>query len=377
MKRILLILTILINIKFIFKRPRKTKILIWDKANYRADILKKISKEKKIFFLLRRYEEINLFILLRCLINFKLNPIEYYNQYIKYSKSKIIITFVDNYLSFYKINVKNCKKIVIQNAIRHNEFINSSSKKKFFDQRGNLQADYFFAFNKNILKKYKDLINIKKGLVNGSFLSNAVPIKKEKKINYLFISTLRNFQSSKSLLEIQLINYILKYLSCTKSILNILGPKNKNSKYDTIKFLKMNLKKENWKFINNNQKDFKFSYNKIDFAEIVMGIDSTLLYEFFSRKNKTLFFDIHRKYAENLYGKNHSHFAWPLNLKKEGHFWLSDLNYNKVVKLIEKAKDYNKKKWDYLFKKFSKEIMIFKKDNIDITMTIKKILIKQ
>ena len=54
------------------------------------------------------FEKINFFILLKCLINLKVNPQEYYKHYINESDPKIVLSLIDNSKKFWMIR-KNIK----------------------------------------------------------------------------------------------------------------------------------------------------------------------------------------------------------------------------------------------------------------------------
>ena len=63
-----------------------------------------------------------------------------------------------------------------------------------------------------------------------------------------------------------------------------------NLKSDEKDFFKEILgERGNWEFINRRPGDYKSAYKIVDKANIVTGIDSTLLYESFGRGNKTIF----------------------------------------------------------------------------------------
>ena len=99
--------------------PTRKKVLIYDVSH--SNLLKKFFKNKKETGILHtRLEEINLFILLKCIfkknLNFKLRS--YFQEYINYVKPKVLITMIDNDKKFYQMKCNYGKKIFIQNGKR-------------------------------------------------------------------------------------------------------------------------------------------------------------------------------------------------------------------------------------------------------------------
>ena len=107
-----------LHIKKKIKFPKKSSILIYD--NIKLDMLDQFLSRHD-YEILNLRTEINLFILLKCLIKFKIKRKYYIIEYINFVDPRIIITFTDNDIFFYKI--KNyCKNkvctIAIQNGYR-------------------------------------------------------------------------------------------------------------------------------------------------------------------------------------------------------------------------------------------------------------------
>ena len=116
---------------------------------------------------------------------------KYVYQYIHYVKPKLIITYIDNNISYYKLKekFKDITIMAVQNGVRTDFF-------KFFEnvtKKDNLSIDYLFVMDEITKKCYSSFLkgNI---IVNGSIKNNSIPIKKNennsKKI--LFLSQYRN-----------------------------------------------------------------------------------------------------------------------------------------------------------------------------------------
>ena len=82
-------------------------------------ILSKIFKLKYFVFLETRKKEINLFILLKTFLKFQFSFFDYLINYIDYCGSKLIVTSIDNSLTFYKIKSRlDVTTIFFQNGVR-------------------------------------------------------------------------------------------------------------------------------------------------------------------------------------------------------------------------------------------------------------------
>jgi len=365
--------------RIIFSKPKKTKTVIWGVPKYAKEILKqKKFNFEKIEFIEIWGESYNFYILLRCFFKLKFSLLDYSNEYIAYVNPKIILSFLDNYRTFYKIK-KNLsqKKIIIQNSWRCNEF-------KFFGKNiGNSsnKVDYIFVQNINIKKKYQE-ISRSKVIATGSFLSNSIKIKNaQKKIDVLYVSTFRNYEKKKNIVinkniflkdyidsEAKLIRNIHHVCEQNNKILHILPGQKLNVQQMEKEFYQKILgNKKNWKIIKRKNFNYKFPYKIVDKAKIVIGIDSTLLYEAFGRGIKTIFCDIRPK---NKFLEKTRHFAWPKKYLKQGFFWLNKNDPKIINKVFLNVLKIKNEKWKSIFKKYNQNLMIYNKNNTQFTKII-------
>ena len=105
-----------------FNVPLKKKVVIFDSDG--SEVFKKYFKNKDIEILDSRFsheknEKLNLYILFKNLIKFKLSTKDYYEEYINHVNPKILITLTDNNSIFYRLKTdKNIIKISVQRAFR-------------------------------------------------------------------------------------------------------------------------------------------------------------------------------------------------------------------------------------------------------------------
>ena len=375
----------LISCKFVLFFPKKSDVVIWGAPRFIKLLKNKkyIPVKKKISLIHTWGESINLSILLKCILKFRLNLLNYSEEYLKYTKPKIIISFLDNYETFYKLkSEKKQIKILIQNAWR-------SDEQKFFEKKNLIlksNVDYILTQNYPIIKKYQILCKADIRPI-GSFLSNNSNHKyNKKKFDILYVSTFRNNKKNAIInknislsdyidAETRLIKNIFKYCK-KKNIKFYVLPTNPNKDQEIeekIFFNNLLGKEKNWSLLARKADDFNYAYNVIDQSKVVVGIDSTLLYESFGRGTKTIFFDIR---PNNSFLKKRRHFAWPKKFNQEGPFWCSVNNPDRIHKLISKVSSINNSNWKKIKLKYEKDLMVTDKGNSILQKIIKKNLIK-
>ena len=102
-------ISLLSKTKFQLFPPYKKKILIFDyNLYYKYKILEFFKTEHEILF--TRFEKINIFILIKSFLKLKFSYFDYLQTYIDYVNPKLLITFNDNNLKFYKLNCRNEKR---------------------------------------------------------------------------------------------------------------------------------------------------------------------------------------------------------------------------------------------------------------------------
>lgn len=349
------------KIKFYFKIPEKKTFVIFDKTGS-ENIIKNLPKNS-YYILHTRGEKLNLYILIKIILKFKLSNKSYIKEYIQNSYPKAIITWIDNNIFFYQLELKGIKKISIQNGRRSNLpsdiFYNLKEKRI-----KNLRCNYIFTHNipiKNLYNKYID----SKFLVSGSFKSNNIAVnQKFKKIELLYISTFRNTQNYElyknydwylwQKKEILLLKFAEKYCQKRNIELTILGSEMNYS--SELKFYKNHLISE-FHFIKKNK--YRNVYKLIDVSKVIFGIDSTLLSEALGRNAKVAFFSC----RGNKFPFNSRKFGWPLNYPSKGKFWNNDLKYENFETILNFLFGTKKFQWKNFCKPYKKNIMEFDKNN--------------
>ena len=371
MHRLFRIFIILFTTKFIFTKPQKKKFLIFDKHNYQY--LLKYLKKDEYSILYTRNEFLNFFVSIHNFLKFRFSKLEYYNTYLKFVDPNFLISFKDNDPLFFLIKKKSLKKILIQNAWKdpfNDPILNSKS---FINLKKSFNLDFFLTYNKNIGLKFKKISNCYPISI-GSFKSNNFKINKnfKKKKDILYISSflepekMRNIMITKDVTgeqyyhkpQIKLLKILDEYTKNNNLKLLIYGRSRfKKKAIEEKKYYSKLLRKCNWRFIKNNRKK---TFDYIDRSSLVVTINSSLGYESFSRKIRTVFFNIRPKNRK----LSTIRFGWPTFSEiDKGKFWINSLDYIKVEKFLNKVRGYTNPEWQKITKKYKKNLMVRDENN--------------
>ena len=367
---------IIFHSNFSLKYPKKNNLVLFD--DNLSEFLDKYFK-KKYTILYARQKKYNLRLVLKVLLKKKLRftSLDYFNEYIKYVNPKIILTFTDNFLNYYKI-IKNhkTKKIFIQNGHRTNTKEDIFSQSKLLEKTKKLQnVDHMLVFSEKTGKIYEKFITGKHTVI-GSFRSNSYKKVKGNSFDLFFISTWRDhpldlpITSSipwKKFLDthIKLVKYIYEYTKKNNRHLTIYG-KNKDDKEKEF-FIKA-LGKENkyWNYLSNTRDN---SYHNLDKSKMVISTLSTLGIECLTRDTKVAFFNV-CNFDKSTESKK---FGWPYNLPNNGPFWNSELSQKSCNKLLNQVSKINRNKWHNLKNKYS-YILKYDENNKIFVKLMNKIL---
>lgn len=345
MKYIYFFLNIFFFSKKIYFKPRQKKYLIINGDH--SETIKKYLKISETNIVYNRFargiekdSEIYLFVLFSALIRFKFSIKEYVRQFIKYSKPKVIITLIDNDISFYElISDFSCKSISIQNSYRSTQ-LDIFAKIKDLKNR-NLKCNYILAYNQHVGDLYKKFLESEIVQI-GSFRSNS---KKKnilkKKYDILFVSSYKGHDENEFFIKKQNITWgeirageeiILRHLKHfikknDKMRLFILGCTITN-KVKEQKYWDQKLDGINFTFIPQDRK--RDTYKIIDETKVLISIDSSLGYESIARGNKICVFSV----RPDKYPTDSSKFGWPFKLKDKGFFWTNSLEYSEFERVL-------------------------------------------
>lgn len=356
--------------KWSFKFPVEKKILFLVSNNTYFTHLKK--KNKSYSFL--KINHLNFFIILRLIFLKKLTKsfiLNYYIEYLKFTKCKIFVTNYDNNLIFWKIKkfIPDLKVAIIQNGLRLKKYdIFEGIKKNKLNN-----VDYFFTFNKEISNLFSKFVKAK-FISIGSVENNYTKINKNKNNGRRSILFISEFLETKNNIFFEenkidknswykpekiILPFLQKFCNEKKIILKILPRTNENAELD---FFSNIIKRDKFIYLNKNLVN---SYKEIDNANICVFISSTLGYEALARNKKVAAFSIRKLRLES------SKFGWPNKFKTTGKFWTNETNlriFDKIMNYLLKTNDKDWKKYSIGFKK---KIMFFDEKNLKFNQMLK------
>ena len=371
------ILIIIFKTKFIFKVPKKTKILFFDDSHTKLIIDEFNLNINEYEILDTRLGSINIPILIETFKKslFKLSLKNYYLQYINSVKPKKVITFIDNNIIFYQLK-KYYPKI---------EFfsVQCGHRTKFRDfflqlKRTNLgkkelSCDSVFVANIGFGKKIKRYINCNT-ISLGFFKNNFVKVSKKiiKKKSILFISQFREYQVKRNNLKKEYFFVEKKILPLIKNFCEVNGYSffilgcSKNSKLEE-KYFASILNYSNFKF--KKKLEFPNNYQFIDKFDVVAFIDSTLGYEAISRKKKVAVFSC-RKMSKKSESEK---FGWPLKYPDKGLFYSNQgFKLEETFRILNNVTQISQKNWNKKVLPQLKEIAFYKYKNSILKNKINK-----
>ena len=325
--------------KYKFFKPIQKKILLFDKnSTIFFNYLK-----KKDFSLLNLEIEINVFVLTKLLFKFKpVNLMNYYIEYIKICNPKILITFIDNNLIFYKLKkyFPNIYFISVQNGIRTKYFFEKLSKEN------DLECDYILTWGSNVAAEYCKFIKCKT-ITIGSFNNNKHKIKRKKKRRKSIVLIASKYRRKGEKVYISRPNFFLSRETLFKTEKAILPKilliyKKLNMNFEIVsktikdkvleekKFYEDILKSKKFKF--HIRGESKNIYDISDSVELCVNTSSSFGLECLIRGNKICFLNIRN---QNKVIRNLKVF-WPGKFPSNGDFWINDIKNEKLEKMIKK-----------------------------------------
>jgi surface carbohydrate biosynthesis protein len=368
------------TIKFRFNRIEKSQIIIF--APSQSDnLLSKDLDEISFSNLNLIHKEINIFILLKCFLNFKLNKHYYYFKFISASESKIVITFIDNSLDFYLVEnyfkESEVKFIAVQNGWRSI----SNDLQSIYSieiEKGLCHKGFYMAFSKEIgmaLFPKRKIIGI------GSIKNNEIRINSTRDIDVLYISQYQPIISEKLLLKIKKSEN--NALSAEhKALITLISWCHSNNKQLTILFRSQTHRDQEFSFYRSFLPNQSFNivdregvtgnYKIIDRAKLLVTVDSTMGYEALSRGCKTIFFSIRNSFISKQ--NNDLAFGFPLKLPTDGPFWTADPDEVKMFNILSVINELNDVEWGNLILEYKDLFMIYSEDNCEYNQKIRDIL---
>ena len=358
----------LIKAKWIFKKPNKKKILIYDSMTEERGFAQILFSKKNYQVLDTRYESINLYVILKIFLNFKFKNIRdnYKKTFIQLVSPKIVYTAIDNNLAFFKLKDLYKKPTYISDQNGMSKISNAFWPNSFYWEsktytkikKKKPRADIIFLFGKNEKERISPIINGKIYTL-GNTVNNNFPLKvkkvKKKITSMMFISSglfsavIKHEQLIFSHINKFCIKKNIKLIFCSR-----LGKSGEDlhrkifAKGDWI-YLPHVGTYANYRYLNKLQM-VVFAHSTFGFEALAKGLRCSVFYSHFPDKS--------------------SHSMYP----KSGPFWTNFLKYKDFEKVLNRTMNFTNQRWRKIVEKYSPEIMYYDKSNIIKKKIIKNVL---
>lgn len=373
MKKAIIFLKLFLFSKWVFTKPKPKKFLLIDGV---SNPFLKIYKKSDFNTLFRRGESLNFYILLKCLLNFKISTLDYFKFYIKTSKPKLILTAYDYNPTFYKLSkLTGVKTLMLQKAkkIKSHGIIKNEKKLFGLKSKKNNFVDFIFLFNNHVAKFYKKRIS-GKYFINGSFSNNfsRINVKNQKK-EILFISNFKADPNDKnkvdSLCENDdiVVSHLGKLAYKNKIKFNILTKRLGPDLRREILYYKKILNNK-FKIISNDK--YPDSYKELVKYRYIFTSYSTLGIENLAKGGRTGFILL-KPTSNEAYQERFGSFE---GLPTKGPFWssMTILNVKEIERVFNFVIKSNRSTWLKLCSRYISEVMKYDYNNLKLRKVIKK-----
>ena len=342
--------------KKIWHRPGKAKVLIYDRVG--ADVFLKYLDHKSIEIWDVRRESLNLYVLFKCLLSWKLSMADYGSQYLSYVKPSVALTFIDTSTSFYllKNHQKNLTTVVVQNGLRGEIAGNFKSSKKQTDFRNKYRVDYMLTFGNAIGREYAKYVD-GKILPIGSFRNNLYQTTTQKSSkSVVFISTYKSTEEDYRAEE-----FVLPLLQkhCLQNQLELkicMRCRPGQIEYER-KYFGSLLGNEPFELL--ERSSVYSSYKHVAAAEFVVFVDSALGYETLARGKRTAAFTVRGK-LDGEVGRN---FGWPADLPDNGPFWTNNTDERQFKRIMDYLTTVSDEEWEQTWRRYVPQLIEYDPGN--------------
>ena len=368
-------------------RPKPSEILLYDLTG--LDVLAPYFSKFKIALLSTEGEFVNVPCLLRAASTLRFWKgamfSTYVQMYLAAVEPKVILTFIDNSIAFYRISKQfpKSKTIFIQNGTR-------AQYKDVFDQLALLphayHVDYLCVHNHDIGKEYLKYLTGEVVLL-GSLKNNAFSeVVCVQPLVVVFISQWRanrtnheplyRFEDGTEVswedfysIEKQVVSFLDTWCSVNGRFLKICGGTKEIDGPERQYYLD-SLKKSKWSYV--PKSDSLSSYRLISSAGLVVSIDSTLGYEALARGLKTAFFSCRLTKGHKLRYK----FGWPANLPENGPFWTNERDEVQFERVMGYLANTPLKVFQQTLKNYADALMVFDPGNSRLVDLLTHLLVR-
>jgi surface carbohydrate biosynthesis protein len=383
--------------KIIWSRPRRQPVLLIDPSG--IDTLTQFVSIENIEVL--DFEETNIWIFIRTILRLQFSTSAYVVTYIAVLQPKVVMTFIDNDVNFYKLK-KLCPKtkfVAIQNGVRAN--YSGSPSLGFFDQLSialsntELSSDYYCVFGAASAQQLTPFIQTK--MITVGSLKNNLFAPSESNRNavsdVVYISQYPPFSvrdASRRIyfgnefipladfyhIESTVAKLVAQYCSVNHLSLTICGKRDSVAS-DEQKFFADSIGLLPWTY--EPRSSTYSTYEIASAAKIVVSVDSTVGQEFLARGKRVAFMSGRTQAADavGLSEVRDTNFGYPLDLSPTGKFWTNQATTTELTRILDYLQAVTDEEWATEIAPYNESLMayqpgnpVFKKLLLDLGLTL-------
>lgn len=347
----------LVTTKMRWRNPPRSQVLIFDACNH-APLLTYLSHLHPVLLPVR-WEEINIPVLIASVFKSGRRGEAYIDAFIEAVAPKIIVTFIDNTVAFYRLKSRHPHRttMFIQNGWRTYDgdiFMQLGEP----DDTRHFQVDYMLCFNAAVAGLYRQHIQ-GSSMAIGSLKNNCYP--KSNKTEAGSIGYISQWMEGGFPLRGKLLSQEDFIGQVDRIILPVLQERARSNGAPLYVIPRTQAGSdkrilEEAYFTNLLSCPCRFleyagpgsSYQAIDAVEIVVGVDSTLAYESLARGNKTAIFSI----RGHLLDIPSYRFGWPSDFPDTGPFWTNLPDKDALNALLDSLFAFSEKEWQKMLEHF-------------------------
>jgi surface carbohydrate biosynthesis protein len=383
-KRFWRIICFFMRAKKKWRRPRKSDLLIYDAV--RIDTFLRYLNPWHPEVLHLRGEQINVRVLVSSLFRSGGRLNSYIECFIEAVRPRLVVTFVDNNVSFYTISQKypEVKTLFVQNGLRTYDL-----KDKFninCDIRSKFYVDYMLVFGECVGLECGKLIS-GEVVPMGSLVNNLV--RKESRTRSGVMAFLSQWEPCEDFMvsaaskknncsyegfywntDSLIFKCLMRYAKEKNKQLMIIPRHRKGSdKHAAEKTYFRDLMDSEPEYL--EPEVANSGYQAVDSAEVTVSAGSTLGYEAIARGNKVATFSIRLTFS----GLPAGNFGWPGDFPDEGLFWTNNPDPDSFVRILDYLFEVDDAQWrkDIRASKFP-SIMAYDPENSTLTKTFERVL---
>ena len=393
--KILRLSNYLFRFKFSFRYPTNKAVLLVHKEG--LELLAHFVESTSIS--VANPERPNVFVLLRMLFHKKKGLLGYLNAYISLVKPKVVLTFIDNDISFYQLKEGFPKVafVSIQNGLR-NDFaradnfgflsqLDSVSKDErlsattictFGDATGEQYSKYINATTKTIGSLKNNLYenHSKEKQFDITFISQHPPSSIETEPGRVYFGHSSVSFESYYRIEFEVVKFLGDY--CQQHNLRLAVSGKRENGFGTERDFYLGALGPNPAVFIPRDSNFS-TYDTLSATGIIVTIDSTVGYEFLSRGQRVAFFSSRINSANSNLASTirDTNFGFPLQLEDRGPFWSNIGGAPEYERILDHLRAVTDKEWAPEIAPYNESLMayqpgnpVFKKLLLDLGLTL-------